>query len=196
MAKRGTRTAADVRLFIDFLAAKGQTAADIERQLRSHFKDRLGDVPGRRTIERQLAEMADPSGPWRFADAASDEGALVLPVLVWLVEASEGKRSALTRGEGEWIARVKRIDPAMPDWYAFLMARSYLLAKLRDKDTRDLDVVLGLRLWTSGADMQRYRRLVEAEWIGDTADEIAMWKASQELDAERKKREVRSDKKK
>lgn len=158
--RRRRRIPGPVLEAIEGLALRGFTPAQIDKELASR---EMADIPTTRTIRRIVADLAprDPSTPWHLQDA-DDEAALVLPVLAEVIVQSEGRTRTLTRGEADWIARIRRAAPDYADLF-----RVYSLARLAlsGKPER-VEYELAFGRWRSNEDAARWWKAIENGWLG------------------------------
>ena len=104
-----------------------------------------GKVPSLRTIQTMVTELRPPddSGGWSLSDD-SEEPTFLLAVLGVVVQHSEGRISQLTRGQAEWIERIKRAVPDIPQVTAYWFTRAYMLCEGKSQDSAHLDMALAL----------------------------------------------------
>ncbi|MBA3779736.1 MAG: hypothetical protein H0X16_10655 [Chloroflexi bacterium] len=166
---RGKRTRPEVRTRIRELYLEGNNAAQIQRKLdeEEHWAD---DVPALRTIQhlvRQMAGPRDTSGDWSVTGADADEARLVLPVLAEVITRTRGRVKRFTRKQGEWIAKLSRIDPNLPAWYVYDLAKAYIAHEDQGADSLVVDHYLAFdksrpSKWTEGSP---YEQAVHNKWI-------------------------------
>ena len=142
--------------------------ADISAALRRRF-GKSPDLPEPRTIRRRVAELVAAEGTeiWSVRDADPQDVALVLPVLAHLIESSEG-RTTLTKHRGEWIARIRRAAPDIPEWQALALSSEYLRAfgPRGDEDlARAADVFLAYAPWRNDQAYVTYLTADEKDWL-------------------------------
>jgi hypothetical protein len=135
---------------VEQFAALGDSAANIHRMLGSLG---LYEYPNpdlsKRTIERMVSrisrdKLADASGPWSALDAP-EQARLVLDVAAYVFDMSEGQ-VWITKDLAQWIARVRTVDPEIPPFFTFALARGYQSAKTNE-ESRKLDLELDAKPW-------------------------------------------------
>ena len=126
------------------------------------------DVPSLRTVQDVVNELRglDTSGSWTIADARDGEEArLVLETLAAVIEATEGKRREITRGEAAWVIRIRRAAPDLHPWEAFRLARTYLRLEERGEPSGFLDAFLAFAPWRSPEHFERTKAAIRKGWL-------------------------------
>lgn len=162
MARKRRYQDGDVQDAIEALAIERPewSPAQIRNELdQGELKGRL---PSARTVQEivKRARPADPSAPWSLADAEPSTVPLVLPVLAAVVARTQGQRNYVTRGEAEWLAKLRGAYPDLDPWQAYRLARLYMARVERRDATLDLDLYLALAPWRRGETEAQYRRLL------------------------------------
>lgn len=147
------------------LEGNGPTAIheELTRRAARHNQGRRADapewehVPSLRTVQRFVQHdltAKDDSGPWMFADAASEDAALVLDVAGRMFLLASG-RDWPSKHRAEEIVRIRTAVPDVPLDWAWQLAGAYQLRRDKGRDSRHLDVVLGIRPWVNPNDGKR-----------------------------------------
>lgn len=98
------------------------------------------DAPSERTIYDLQREMRPAAGPgWRMATADPDDAALILPVLGAVTRNSDGRIGHFTNQTASWIARIRRVAPALDPIATYRWAVRYQSTTTAGRDTGDLD---------------------------------------------------------
>lgn len=149
---------AAVKQEIEKLAAQGETTAEIVKAVTSQFPNQ---EPTRRTIERYIKSITPTASTdvWRWTEAPSVDARHGLDVLEAVIVQSRGRRRHLTHGEAEMAIRIRAVEPALPPWSAYVLARRYLSRQERGDSTEDLDTELALAPWRDAERRERYERV-------------------------------------
>ena len=152
---------------IEGLAAEGWGATQIKHKLerQPRYKDRA--LPTLRTIQRIVAErtVRDTSGPWSLNEAGPD-ARTVLDVLAAVIDGTEGRTSAFTGDEAQWVLQVSQVAPDLPPFERWRIARLYLGRASRVEPTDDLDGFLAYAPWRDdGAGWKRYDHATMDGWV-------------------------------
>jgi len=123
----------------------GFAAGPIQRDLIAKFGHR---APHEKTVKRRIAKLMPPQSaePWSLTGGDPEEAAQVLDVAIIVFKQTQG-RIWLDRETAGLVARLRQIDPSLPQWIFYLMALRYLVRAKEGKDTRDLDIMLGVQPW-------------------------------------------------
>lgn len=111
------------------------------------------DIPGTdkktppcslRTVQTIVREKRPPGDttPWSLSNAEPSEAALVMPVLRTLIERTDAKRIHITLGEAAAVVKVRRVNPDLPLWHAWLFAREYLAREHHGQPAEELDAIV------------------------------------------------------
>lgn len=175
--KRGQRTDPDVRAEVERLSLEGWWAAAIHRKLTDDQRFR-GRVPEPRTIQNLVRQATprDPSGVWVLAEATAENARLVLPVLAEVLRRTDGRKSHLTRGEGDWISRLGGAVPDLPGWWVYELAHRYMRRLSRELPTSPFDELLAFAPWRGEPEFERYMDFVASvheDWLPGPKGELS-----------------------
>lgn len=146
------RIAGDIEREIAELGDLNYTPAQIERELRQTYKDeRAEDVPNLRTIQRIVAARRrdDPSGTWHLLGAPGEDARVLMPVIAWVILASKGEKTSLTKAEARAIVAILRVAPDALPVNAYYQALEYLRAVRDGDDARLLAIEAGIAFATA-----------------------------------------------
>lgn len=150
---------------------------DIEAMVLAHYKPpaiheelvkrHKSRAPSLRTVETWYRKLSPPdvTGAWSFTEA--DEPELVLPVLAALISETRGRRKELTNAEAEWIAKICGAAPGIDPWYAYILARLYMLRKQAGLTSLDIDAYLAYAPWRGEQEAQAYGQALEEGWVSN-----------------------------
>ena len=137
----GQRIDPDVRRAAYEQLLLGFSPRAVLRDLRAdrRFADR---IPSLRTLASMKAALrpSDVGLTWTVAEADPADAVLVLPVLAELI--AVGNMTSVTRLTGSWIARLRRIAPAMPTIDVLVFASRYQAAASAGDSTHLIDIDL------------------------------------------------------
>lgn len=186
--RRGRYTHPDIVRAIQ-AAPHGTTPINILKQLTALKKKRdpsfpVGEpVPSKRTVQDIVAEhRRDDSARWQLADAAPEDIPLILPFVRYAasLDASFGddKGSArgpitrggdtthatVTRAKAEWIVRIRRAAPDLPEPAVWDIVH-YYLSRADDPEGRtfDLDLLLAFQPWQSEDSLREFAQALDHE---------------------------------
>ena len=153
---QGQKTDDDVVREIEGLDDLRRYSAHQIREIVAAMPEYNGRVPKVRAVQGIIKRYRDRQGtePWSFVHSTPEDARLVLPVLLHLSDASEGRRR-LTRSEADWVARVAKVVPWLTDVDLWGFAAHYMKRIQQGKDTSRLDHDLGLFL--TGQTFTAYR---------------------------------------
>ena len=161
--KKFRRVGGEVKEAIEELAMRGWKAPDIHEALVERFT--AGRAPKLRTVQRWVAQKSDPSGAWRFADADAEDAALLLPVLAALISETRGRRKELSNAEAERVAKICGAAPGVDPWYAYVLARLYMLREQANMASPDIDAYLAYAPWRGKQEADAYGQALEEGWV-------------------------------
>lgn len=150
---------------------RGWGKSQIYRDLIDKEKLDAGGRPSKSTIERLVDTLRprDTSGPWSFSDSDPAAARLVIDVVAWAFQMTEG-RVWLTNELARWVGRIRETSPGVPAGWAYNLAVAYQSAEKRRQDTRILDIVLATKPWDVEAEGsendegEHDRRLAFMQW--------------------------------
>jgi hypothetical protein len=149
---RGYSADPEIQAFVLGQVRDGQRSApEIKRLL----LEEIGVSPSERTLQKMVKwASVTPAEPWTLADADRDEIALIAPV--WAVALESGRR--LTKGEADWIVRVRTAAPDLPPGDVWGMAGLYATESVFvTQGLRDaFDAVIAFAPWRSKDHAERY----------------------------------------
>jgi hypothetical protein len=160
------RTAAAIETLIVNKSLIGWTPVQIERDLKhlvaTDPRWKGIKVPVLRTIQRihKRAQPSYDSEPWAVEDADPSDARVVLDYLADAVEVTTGRVAEITRGEAEWVARLRALGSPLPFPELRRLISTYRDRLERGIDTGDLDAFLAYQPWRSRDDCRRYATLV------------------------------------
>lgn len=143
---------------IEVYAFRGWKAPAIHAELLKQFGEER--TPNLRTIQRWVNRVTpqDPTGPWRLADADDPaDAALILPFIA-IVRVEGVEHRPLTKGEAEWVLRIRKSAPDVPLYAVLHLVWTYQRWTEMDRPTELLDVVLAAQPWRSRAVHQALER--------------------------------------
>ncbi|MBI4507213.1 MAG: hypothetical protein HY691_16910 [Chloroflexi bacterium] len=161
----GSRLHPDIEHLLWELAATDRGPTPILAELKARAGE-LGlqvEVPSLRTVKARLKEyraVRDPSACWSFADADPDEAERVLPVIAAVAESTRGWRQYVTRGEAQYIVKIRRAAPDIPLSLAFWLAYEYIARAAEGQSTAGLDLFLSSAPWSSDEAFRRFAQFL------------------------------------
>lgn len=170
--RRKRETADDIHQKIIELGNLQWTPTQIHRYLMSR-PEFEGRVQSLKTVQRILKEDVVPraeGNSWSFAETVVDvddpaNARLVMDQLAFVWEESKGRISSVTRGEAEWIIRLKTAYPEMPPnavWAFTREGKAIDYAKEIGRDPDDLaldpfyELFIAMQAWRDRENRLRY----------------------------------------
>ena len=166
---RQSKNDGDVSEFIRALVHREWSPPQIHKELKrqERFSER---VPSLRQIQRLKAKLSAsaPSSPWSLMDGNGEaDSVLVLPVLAAVIEETKGRKTGLTKAEAESITRIRRVAPDCDHWYAYVLARLYLLREQAKMPSADIEAYLAFAPWRGTQEAQAYQQALEEGWVSN-----------------------------
>jgi hypothetical protein len=171
---RGAFSDVDVLREIHHLVEEEFGPSQIQRELERN-RAFYGRVPSLSTITRLVreAKRTDPSDPWTLPEADPEEARLVLEVLPYIIESTDG-RAWPTRDLAERLTRVRLAAPSIPPRQNYILARLYQHHEALGIDSRVLDLWLAVGAWESDSAARRFLQLLRLGRSEDEANDISL----------------------
>lgn len=122
-----------------------------------------------RTTRSLMADYRprDPSGPWALVEVDPADAAVVLAARATALDRIGPPGWQITRRHGGWIARVARIAPDIPPWWAWWEGHKYRVREEQKQPTDDLDLVLAAGPWRSEESFRSFATLARRAFRWD-----------------------------
>jgi hypothetical protein len=130
-------------------------------------------MTSKRTVERMVLFYRTRTlfELWSVADGEVEDAAPILEVLADVILSLERKHS-FSKREAEWVLRIRRILPEVERFTAWEIARAYLIAETRGRDTSALDTYLAFNTWKNANRSGNYNYAQERGWIEGVTIEL------------------------
>lgn len=97
-----------------------------------------------RTVRRYKGPKDDPNDIWVHSPEDQDSARIILDVLSLVFGLSSGRKDFLTNDEATWCIHVKNLEPTMSPLGVYALARAYIRRVRSNRETTDLDMMLGM----------------------------------------------------
>jgi hypothetical protein len=143
----------------------------LEKKLEADVKHRY--PPNVRTIQRIVQDMVvpDTTGEWSITDNEGADARLVLDIMAANIVSKQGfmypdMKRKFTKGEAQWIIRVRKAAPDAPAKIIWTLAQLYIRKERKGiTDTADLDGYLAFTPWRDKDCFRLYKRVVAKGWM-------------------------------
>ncbi|MDA0265152.1 MAG: hypothetical protein O3A93_13930 [Chloroflexi bacterium] len=152
----------EIQDVIEGLAAINWTPAQIHREL-SKRQELKPPLPTLRTVQRIVKEATpkDPSGPWNLAKSDTEHSRIILDLIAYLINRTEGRIHSITEKEAEWYVKVHFAAPDLEISSAWLLTRTYMRRSEGYSSTEAMDAYLALKPWASKELQDGYSNFVK-----------------------------------
>lgn len=141
----GTTSAVQIQRILVKAATEAAEEAK-KAKTSANFPFAPDDVPSERTVQIIVnsAPPTDDSGAWSIATAEPSHIPLVLPVLAWLTQVTDGRRHALTNLEAQMIVRLSTAVRSFTPFDLWGLTLAYRQALASGEDTAWIDAGVAL----------------------------------------------------